>query len=397
MAGLHYHKIEQGFIVTNYMLKKTHLTRIVAVCMSFACSWMVAADELNMRQGVTDISHAVYDLHMIMLWVCVVIGTGVFGAMFVSMYLHRKSRGYVPATFHESLKLEFVWTIIPMIILVALAIPATGTLIEMYDTGGEDLSIEVRGYQWKWQYKYLDEDLNSTFSFFSNLSTPRDQIYNKEVKGENYLLEVDNILRIPINRKVRFLITSDDVIHAWWVPDFGIKRDAVPGMLNELWTIVNEPGVYRGQCTELCGKDHGFMPIVVEALPEAEYDAWYQERVALESVRVEALSKTFTADELMIEGEKVYATFCASCHQLDGKGLPPVFPAIAGSTVTSGARDEHLRLVYEGVTGTAMQAFGKQLDAAQLAAVVHYERHAWGNNTDDITQPRDVINLFSTQ
>jgi len=379
------------------MLGKKHIIRIATACMSLGSFWAGAADELNMRQGVTDISRAVYDLHMIILWVCVVIGSIVFGVMFVSMYLHRKSRGYVPATFHESLKLEFAWTIIPMLILVALAIPATGTLIDMYDTGGEDLNIEVRGYQWKWQYKYLDEDLNSTFSFFSNLSTPKDQIYNKQAKGENYLLEVDNVLRIPINRKVRFLITSDDVIHAWWVPDFGIKRDAVPGMLNDLWTIVNEPGTYRGQCTELCGKDHGFMPIVVEAMQEEAFDAWYVEQVALESIRVEALSKTFTPDELMLEGEKVYATFCASCHQLDGKGIPPVFPGLAGSAVANGARDEHLRLVYEGVPGTSMAAFGKQLDAAQLAAVVHYERHAWGNNTDDVTQPRDVINLISTQ
>lgn len=379
------------------MLKIAQLVRTAAVCISLTATWSLSADKLNMRTGVTDISRSVYDLHMIMLWVCVIIGVVVFSAMFISMFLHRKSRGAVPATFHDSLKLEFAWTIIPMAILIALAIPATGTLIEMYDTGGEDLSIEVRAYQWKWQYKYLDEDLNSTFSFFSNMSTPKDQIYNKEAKGEHYLLEVDNVLRIPVNRKVRFLITSEDVIHAWWVPDFGIKRDAVPGMLNDLWAVVNEPGIYRGQCTELCGKDHGFMPIVVEAMPEAEYDEWYKEQVATESVRMEALSKTFTADELMLEGEKVYASFCASCHQLDGKGVPPVFPALAGSTVANGARDDHLRLVYEGVPGTSMAAFGKQLDAAQLAAVVHYERHAWGNNTDDITQPRDVINLFSAQ
>lgn len=373
------------------------MTRVIAAFISLVGFVPAFADELNMRRGVTEISHAVYDLHMIMLWVCVVIGVLVFSVMFYSMYAHRKSRGFVPATFHESLKLELAWTLGPMIILIALAIPATGTLIEMYDTGGEDLNIEVRGYQWKWQYKYLDEDMNSSFSFFSSLSTPKDEIYNKQVKGKNYLLEVDNVLKIPTNRKVRFLITSDDVIHSWWVPDFGIKRDAVPGMLNDLWTIVNEPGIYRGQCVELCGKDHGFMPVVVEVLPEAEFDAWVAEQVALETARVDALSKTFTEEELMIEGEKIYATFCASCHQASGKGVPPVFPALDKSAIAIGSRDEHLRLVYDGVPGTAMQAFGKQLDAAQLAAVVHYERHAWSNNTDDITQPVDVINLILAQ
>ncbi|MBV1905500.1 MAG: cytochrome c oxidase subunit II [Pseudomonadales bacterium] len=357
----------------------------------------VMADELNLRQGVTEISHAIYDLHQIILWVCVVIGVLVFAVMAYSIFAHRKSRGFVPATFHENLKIEFVWTIVPMLILIGLAIPSTATLIDMYDTGGEDLNIEVRAYQWKWQYKYLDEDLNSSFSFFSSMSTPKDQIYNKQVKGENYLLEVDNVLKIPVNRKVRFLITSDDVIHAWWVPDFGIKRDAVPGMLNDLWTIVKEPGIYRGQCTELCGKDHGFMPIVVEALPEAEFDAWHLERVSLEAGRVEALNSTFTEEELMAKGEEVYVTFCASCHQVSGKGIPPVFPGLDKSAIAVGDRDEHLRIVYEGVPGTAMAAFGKQLDAAQLAAVVHYERHAWSNNSGDITQPKDVINLFSAQ
>jgi len=351
------------------------------------------ADELNMPVGVTDISRQVYELHMQIFWVCVFIGIGVFGVMFWSIIHHRRSAGYEAAQFHESTKLELGWTIIPTLILIMMAVPATRVLIAMYDTGGEDMTVEVRGYQWKWQYKYLDDDYNRTFDFFSNMSTPQDEIQGRANKGEFYLLEVDKPLRIPINRKVRFLVTSEDVIHAWWVPDFGIKRDAVPGMLNELWTIVETPGVYRGQCTELCGKDHGFMPVVVEAMEEADYDAWYAEQVALEEVRQQNLNKTFTEEELMAEGEAVYGTFCASCHQANGKGVPPVFPSLVGTDVVTGPRDDHLRMVIEGVPGSAMQAFGKQLDAAQLAAVVHYERHAWGNNAEDITQPRDVINL----
>jgi cytochrome c oxidase subunit 2 len=242
-------------------------------------------DEYNLRVGVTDISRQVYDLHMLIFGICVAIGVVVFGVMFYSVWAHRKSRGHEAAQFHHSTKLELLWTFIPTIILVVMAVPATQVLVQMYDTGGEDMTVEVRGYQWKWQYKYLDEDYNKSFSFFSNLATPFSQISNRQVKTDTYLLEVDRPLRIPTNRKVRFLITSEDVIHAWWVPDFGIKRDAVPGTINDLWAIVPEPGIYRGQCTELCGPDHGFMPIVVEVLPEEEFDAWYNGQVTEELAR----------------------------------------------------------------------------------------------------------------
>ena len=350
-----------------------------------------------MRQGVTEISRAIYDLHMLILWICVVIGVIVFGAMIWSLIYHRKSAGAEAAQFHESTRLEIAWTLVPTLILIAMAYPATQVLIAMYDTGGEALTVEVRGYQWKWQYKYLDEDYNSTFGFFSNMATPKDEIEGRSSKGEFYLLDVDEPLRIPINRKVRFLITAEDVIHAWWVPDFGIKRDAIPGILNDLWTIVPEPGIYRGQCAELCGKDHGFMPIVVQAMPEEEYDAWYAERLVVEEARKEALSKTFTEEELMAEGEKIYSTYCASCHMPNGKGVPPVFPALDGSALTVGPLEGHLDIVVNGKPGTAMQAFGKQLDAAQIAAVTHYERHAWGNNVGDVTQPKDVVEFMSGQ
>ena len=308
-----------------------HKISFVGALLGLLTAGMASADELNMTPGVTDISQSVYDLHMTILWICVVIGVVVFGVMFWSIIHHRRAAGHEAAQFHESTKLELAWTIVPTLILIAMAVPATQTLIAMYDTGGEDMVVEVRGYQWKWQYKYLDEDYNNTFSFFSNLSTPQDEIQGRSAKGEHYLLEVDNPLRIPANRKVRFLITAEDVIHAWWIPEFGIKRDAVPGILNDLWTIVDEPGVYRGQCTELCGKDHGFMPVVVEVMEEEAFDVWYAEEVANEAVRQEALSKTFTAEQLMAEGEKVYATFCASCHQANGQGIPPVFPSLVGT------------------------------------------------------------------
>ena len=348
-----------------------------------------------MPRGVTEISRSIFDLHMLIFWICVVIGVGVFSALFWSVIWHRKSRGVVPAQFHESTRLELLWTAVPLLILIGMAFPATTTLVAMYETGGADMTVEVRGYQWKWQYKYLDDDFNTTFGFFSNLSTPRDQIRNRSVKGENYLVEVDEPLRIPANRKVRFLITSEDVIHAWWVPDFGIKRDAVPGFLNDLWAIVEEPGTYRGQCTELCGMDHGFMPIVVEVMEQDAFDTWYEDRAEAAAARATALAKTFTPAELMAEGEQVYTRFCASCHQPNGQGIPPAFPSLVGTAVTTGPLEDHLDVIVNGVPGTSMNAFGNQLDAAEIAAVTHYERHAWGNNVGDITQPRDVVEFMS--
>ena len=376
---------------------KNFIARLASGALLAVASGSALADELNMRVGVTEISRQVYELHMIILGICVVIGIIVFGALFWSVFNHRKSLGAEPANFHDDTRIEIAWTVIPTLILILMAIPATKVLVAMYDTGGEDMLVEVRGYQWKWQYKYLDGDYNDTYSFFSNLATPRDQITNQSVKTDNYLLEVDEPLRIPANRKVRFLVTAEDVIHAWWVPDFGIKRDAVPGMLNELWTVVPEPGVYRGQCTELCGKDHGFMPIVVEVLPEQEFDAWYASKVTSELVREESFAETLTHEQLMANGETVYGTYCASCHLVNGEGIPPAFPAIVGSAIASGPRDEHLSLVINGVAGTAMQAFGKQLDPVQLASVVHYQRHAFGNDAGDMSQPQDVMNLSNGQ
>jgi len=371
--------------------------KLIAAMAFIAASTSTLADEFNMPVGVTDISREVYDLHMGIFYVCCVIGVVVFGVMIWSMLHHRKSHGAVAATWHESTKVELAWTIIPTIILALMAWPATIVLQKMYDTGGEDMLVEVRGYQWKWQYKYLDEDRNQTLSFFSNLATPQEEIQEVTSKGEHYLLEVDKPLRIPANRKVRFLVTSADVIHAWWVPDFAIKRDAVPGMINELWTIVEEPGVYRGQCTELCGKDHGFMPIVVQVMPEDEYDAWYAAERAQAKADAELVNMEFSHEELMEQGEAVYSKFCASCHQANGKGIPPVFPALDGSAIATGPVDEHIGIILNGKPGTAMQAFAAQLRPDEIGAVTHYERHAWGNNTGDIVQPRDVVKLMNKE
>ncbi len=369
---------------------------LTGVCIA-ACAGGASAEQYNLRRGATAISHAIYDLHMFVFYICCVIGVVVFGAMGYSIYAHRKSVGAVPAQFHDNTRVEILWTIIPLLILVGMAIPATATLIKMYDTGGQDVTVEVRGYQWKWQYKYLDENHKDTLSFFSNLATSQDEIHNKVAKGEYYLLEVDRPLVIPAKKKVRFLVTGNDVIHSFAVPDFGIKRDAIPGILNEAWAIVDEPGIYRGQCSELCGVNHGFMPIVIRAVPEAEFETWYSAQRTAYAERAKMASKTFTAEQLMTLGEQVYAKNCSVCHQLNGGGLPPAFPALAGSKIATGPRNDHIHHVYYGVTGTAMQAFGTQLNAAEIAAVVQYERHSWGNSTNDITQPKDVLDYVATQ
>jgi cytochrome c oxidase subunit 2 len=225
---------------------------------------------LNMPQGVTAVSREVYDLHMLIFWICVVIAIGVFGVMFWSIFHHRKSRGAVPAQFHESTLVEIVWTVVPMLILIGMAVPATKTLVKMYDSREAELTIKVTGYQWRWQYDYLDQNVG----FLSVLSTPTAQIRNTAPKGEHYLLEVDNPMVVPVGKKVRILTTAADVIHSWWVPELGWKKDAIPGFINESWTLIEKPGIYRGQCAELCGKDHGYMPIVVKAVPEAEFKEW---------------------------------------------------------------------------------------------------------------------------
>jgi len=345
--------------------------------------------QLNMREGATDISHEVHDLHMMITYVCIVLAVLVFGAMFYSIIKHRKSRGHEAATFHESTTVEIIWTVIPFLILIAMAIPAAKTLIAMEDNSAADLTIKVTGYQWKWRYEYMDGDAKG-LSFFSLLATPREQIEGKAKKGEHYLLEVDKPLVLPVDKKVRFLVTSNDVIHSWWVPDFAVKQDAVPGFINEAWAIIKEPGTYRGQCAELCGKDHGFMPINVVALDEKAYLDWAAEKKAAAAALASAADKEWSKDDLFAKGEQVYAKICAACHQPNGKGIPGVFPSIAGSPVATGPVDGHIGVVMNGRPGTAMQAFAGQLSDLDIAAVITYQRNAFGNNKGDFVQPKQI-------
>jgi cytochrome c oxidase subunit 2 len=350
-----------------------------------------------MRQGVTEISQKVYELHMLITGVCVVIGIVVFGAMIVSMLIHRKSLGAEPADFHDNTKLEILWTVVPIFILLGMAIPATSTLTAMYDAGDSDIDIAVVGYQWKWQYTYLDDDPTQEVKFMSSLLTPSEEIYNRAAKREHYLLDVDNPLVIPVGKRVRFLVTAEDVIHSFWVPDFAVKRDAIPGFIHEAWTVVNEPGIYRGQCAELCGKDHGFMPVVVRAVEQDEYDAWIAEKREEARAAYEIVGKEWTMDELMAEGEAVYNRACLTCHQANGQGLPPAFPSLVGQGISVGPIEAHIDIVLNGKAGTAMQAFASQLNPAEIAAVITYERNAWGNNVGDMIQPREINEMLTGQ
>lgn len=342
----------------------------------------------NMTRGATEISQQVFDLHMTIFYICVAIGAIVFGLMFWSIIHHRKSRGVVPAQFHGSMKVELVWTAIPVLILVAMAVPATRTLVAMEDASASELTVLVTGSQWKWHYKYLDYPIE----FYSVLVTPRVQISNEAEKDPDYLMAVDKPLVLPTGKKVRFLLTSDDVIHSWWVPDFAIKKDAVPGFINETWTRVDKPGLYYGKCAELCGRDHGFMPVAVDAKTPEEFEAWTVAQVAAaEQAKAEAATAgPMAMDELMALGQKVYDSACVACHQASGEGLPGVFPGLKGSAIATGDAAAHIHIVLFGKAGTAMQAFGKQLSAKELAAVITYERNAWGNARGDMVQPADI-------
>lgn len=375
---------------------------------SYANYWLLAAwcscqsarlwaepAKYNLTQGATPISHDVYQLHMTIFYVCCAIAFVVFGLMFWAIVHHRKSRGANAAQFHGSLKIELLWTAIPVLILIAMAVPATKTLVAMEDSSKAELTILVTGSQWKWHYKYLEYPIE----FYSLLSTRREQINNTEPKGEFYLHEVDHPLVLPTGKKIRFLMTSDDVIHSWWVPAFAIKKDANPGFINETWTQINEPGVYRGQCAELCGKDHAFMPIVVEVKKPADFEQW-----ALEQQTAQQKAKSAAAElapmekaQLMELGQKTFETYCAACHQVSGLGVPGVFPALKGSTIATKDLPTHLRRVIFGKEGTAMQAYGKQLSLVQIAAVITYERNAWENNTGELVQPADVAQAMKTK
>ncbi len=346
---------------------------------------------LNMREGVTPISQKVYDMHMVSLWVVTIIGIVVFGIMFWSIFHHRKSRGVKPAKFSHSTTIEIIWTAIPLMIIIGLAIPATKLLIEMDDTSDTALTVKAVGYQWKWKYEYLEDDL----TIYSNLDEKSVELSQRvdsvnPMEHPEYLLDVDEPLVLPTNTRIRILTTANDVIHAWWVPDLGWKRDAIPGFINDNWTLINEPGTYRGQCTEICGKGHGYMPIVVKAVSMDEYKTWVAEKKQEQVAAAEASSKEMSMDELMTKGEAVYKANCLACHQANGAGVQGVFPAVAGSQLATKPENLQAHITQIIYGKNLMPAFGEQLNDGDIAAVVTYTRNAFGNDTGDVVQAANV-------
>jgi len=382
---------------------KKQNTFIVAVAVTaavMAAFWLLLAapgftgNAINMTRGVTPQSAIHYQLHMTILWICVVIGVIVFSAMFVSIVLHRKSKGHQAARFTHSTKAEIAWTVIPVLILVVMAVPATRALVNMEVAPETEMTVKITGFQWRWKYQYVEDDVQFISSLHPDSNAARRLHSGTDPASvDHYLLEVDKPLVLPAETKIKFIITSDDVIHSWWVPALGWKRDAIPGFINEAWTEILEPGVYRGQCAELCGKDHGFMPIVLNVLPKAEYQSWVREQrreMAHEQADVERL---WSRDELMSLGEDVYAAQCATCHQADGQGLAPGFPALAGSQVATGPLKDHIDIVLHGREGTAMQAWGEMLSDTDIAAALTYTRNAFGNDTGDVVQPQTIARI----
>jgi cytochrome c oxidase subunit 2 len=339
------------------------------------------------QEPASKIAQDIDTLHQVIMWIIVVIFVGVFSFMFYAIYAHRKSVGHKAAQFHENTTVEILWTVIPAIILVVIAFPATKVVIAQKDTSAPDLTIKVTGYQWKWGYDYLRGE-GEGISFVSMLATPREQIEGGAPKGEHYLLEVDHELVVPVGRKVRVITTAADVVHSWWIPAFGAKQDAIPGFVRDTWFRADKTGTYRGQCVELCGKEHGFMPIVVRVVSEPEYTKWVSEKRATASRSADDDSRALAAAELVGRGEKVYAANCVACHQPTGKGLPPAFPPLAGSKLASGPKEAQIDLVLNGKPNTAMQSF-KQLSDTDLAAVITFTRSSWGNKAGEV-QPAEV-------
>ena len=362
-----------------------------ALLITALASGAASADrEWNLPPPVTPIAHEIFELHAIIFWICVVIFVVVFGVMGYSIYAHRKSKGHVAEQFHENTTVEIIWTVIPFIILMLMAWPATKTVLSMKDASAADLTVKITGSQWKWNYDYM----NDGFGYFSELATPYAQIQNLEKKNEHYLLEVDRPLVVPVNKKIRLLITSSDVIHAWYLPAAGVQQDAIPGFVRDDWMKFDTPGTYRGQCAKICGKEHGFMPIVVEVKSEQDYAAWVGEQKKNLASAADDINKTWDIKDLTARGEKIYTANCLACHQANGKGLPPAFPPLDASKVATGPKLAHISTVLNGVTKdgkpTAMVAWKGTLSDVDIASVVTYERNSWGNHTGEAIQPAEV-------
>lgn len=358
---------------------------------SFAVNDMTggpAVRQLNFQTPVTEIASDIYQLHTLMMVICVVIFLAVFGVMFYSILKHRKSLGHKAASFHESTTVEIAWTVVPFLIVILMALPATKTVVAMKDTSNADITIKATGMQWKWGYDYIKGE-GEGIAYYSALSTPRDQIHEGAPKGDSYLIEVDNPLVVPVNKKIRIVTTANDVIHAWGVPALGVKQDAIPGFVRDTWFKAEKIGTYRGNCYELCGKEHAFMPIVVNVLSEEDYAKWVAGKKQGSTAGAEDANKTLTLAELNTKGAAVYAANCVACHQDSGKGVPGAFPALDGSKVVNGPKGDQIAMLLNGKN--AMPSW-KTLSDAEIAAVITYTRNHWSNKAgQNIVQAAEVL------
>ena len=368
------------------------LKKLLAGALGLALCGLAVAAQWNLQPAASKLAADIHWVHEMVMAVVLVLFVGVFGFMFWSCYAHRKSVGHQAEQFHENTTVEIIWTVIPALILVLIAWPVTKVVIAQKDTANPELTIKVTGIQWKWAYDYLQGE-GEGISFVSMLATPREQIEGGARKGENYLLEVDNELVVPVGRKVRMLTTAADVVHSWWVPAFGTKQDAIPGFIRDIWFTPTKTGTYRSQCVELCGKDHGFMPIVVRVVSQEDYTKWVGAQKALLAKAAEDDTRIYALAELKARGEKVYAANCVACHQANGKGVPPAFPPLDGSQLVLGPQDRQIDVLLNGVakngTPTAMAAFGR-LSNVELAAVITFTRNNWGNSTGEAVRPADI-------
>jgi cytochrome c oxidase subunit II len=345
--------------------------------------------QLNLHEPVTQIAAQQMWLHWVMLAICTVIFVGVFGVMFYSILKHRKSLGHKPANFHESVSVEIAWTVIPFIIVIAMGAMATRTVVAMKDTSNPDLTIKVTGYQWKWGYDYLNGE-GEGIAFLSTLDVEHRIMSNEgRPRGDDYLLKVDNPLVVPVNQKVRIITTANDVIHGWGVPAFGVKQDAIPGFVRDTWFRAERTGDFYGQCYELCGKEHAYMPIHVRVLSQPEYTAWVTEQRALIQAAADDPTREWALPELVARGERLYASNCIACHQASGLGAGPI-KALDGSDIVRNQPDRFLAIMLNGAANGAMPAW-RQLSDVELAAVMTYTKNAWSNQTGTAIQPAEVV------
>ena len=349
-----------------------------------------AVNQLNLHPAMSQIAREQYTLHNIVLIICVVIFLAVFGVMFYSILKHRKSVGHKAANFHESVAVEIAWTIVPFIIVIGMGAMATRTVVAMKDTSNADITIKATGYQWKWGYDYLKGE-GEGIAFLSTLDTAHREMSNsgRPPATDNYLLKVDNPLVVPVDRKVRIITTANDVIHAWMVPSLGVKQDAIPGFVRDTWFRADKTGDFYGQCAELCGKEHAYMPIHVKVLSHADYAAWVDGKRKELAALADDPNKVWTLADLSARGAKVYAANCAACHQASGKGAGPIKALDGSPVVLDSDKIREITVLLQGQNNGAMPAW-KQLSNTELAAVITFTKNNWGNQTGQLVQPSEV-------